>query len=42
MIASVIWRVVILAIPTLIGGFLLLMISDRILNEKFGLQAFKD
>lgn len=40
--SSVVLRVLILVLPTLIGGFLLLVISDRILQILFGLEAFAD
>jgi hypothetical protein len=32
----------ILALPTLIGGSLLLMISDKFLQSKFGWEAFEE
>lgn len=40
--SSVVLRVMVVLLPTLIGGFLLLVISDRILQALFGLEAFED
>ncbi len=42
LISSAILRILILAIPLLIFGFILLVVSDKILNNMFGLQAFRD
>lgn len=41
-ISSAMIRVVIVTIPIVIGGFILLVVSDKILNSMFGLQAFRD
>ena len=41
-ISSAVLRVIILVIPLLIFGFILMVISDKILNNLFGLQAFRD
>lgn len=41
-ISSVLLRAFLVSIPTVIGGFILLVVSDKILNSMFGLQAFRD
>lgn len=42
LISSAMLRIILLVIPMLIFGFILLVISDKILNNMFGLQAFRD
>lgn len=41
-ISSVFLRLILLLIPTLVSGFVLLVVSDRVLQALFGLEAFED
>ena len=42
LISSAILRIILLVIPLLIFGFILLVMSDKMLNNVFGFQAFRD
>jgi hypothetical protein len=42
LISSVLIRILVVSISMGFGGFILLVVSDKILNRMFGLQAFRD